>query len=181
MVVIAIQCTKQYTSTITCHTTILLCMLSIPYVYVISQSLSESLSGVSIEIFIKQERLLSPIRFLNRVFISFICEKLLSMEAVRTGIARQMFERVLRWGTLFDAFHLYPILSAVTARSLLAVWKDNSLQKNLGQSHLFWQVKIHETEVTGSMSIQPFKNAVQNYHINFQSFLLLSGRLFNFK
>jgi len=53
-------------------------------------------------------------------------------------IARQMFERVLRWRTLFDAFHLYPILSSVTARSLLAVWKDNYTEKKLGSKSPFF-------------------------------------------
>jgi len=90
------------------------------------------------------------------------------MEAVLMVIARQMFERVLRWRTLFDAFHLYPILSSVTARSLLAVWKDNYTEKKTWVKVTFFcWVKIHETEVTSSMSIQPFKNAVQNYYINF--------------
>ena len=39
-----------------------------------------------------------PIRFLSRVLRSFIWEKLLSTEAVPTGIERQMFARVLMLG-----------------------------------------------------------------------------------
>ena len=47
-------------------------------------------------IFIKFKRLFSPIRLLNLVFISFICEKLCSTEAVETGILKQTLKRVLR-------------------------------------------------------------------------------------
>ena len=55
---------------------------------------SERLSGDSIAIFIKQERLNSSIQFLNRVLISFIWEKLLSTEAVPTEMERQIFDSV---------------------------------------------------------------------------------------
>ena len=50
------------------------------------QSGSCTLSGDSIAIFIRWEKLLSLRRFHSRVFNSFICEKLLSTEAVETGL-----------------------------------------------------------------------------------------------
>ena len=64
-----------------------------------SKSSSDSVSGDSMAIFI---RLLSPSRFLNLVLISFISEKLLSTDAVPTGIDRQISNKVL---TLLLAFH----------------------------------------------------------------------------
>ena len=51
-----------------------------------SRSSSVSLGGDSVAIFIKQERVFSPMRFLRRVLMSFISEKLRSTEAVATGI-----------------------------------------------------------------------------------------------
>ena len=45
-------------------------------------------------------RLDCPIRFRILVFISFICEKLLSTEAVLTDIYRQIFARVLMFGNM---------------------------------------------------------------------------------
>ena len=51
-------------------------------------------------IFIKEERLDCQIRFRILVFISFICKKLLSTEAVPTGIDRQIFARVLMFGNM---------------------------------------------------------------------------------
>ena len=65
-----------------------------------SRSLSVSFSGESIAIFIKCDRLVSPIQFLSLVFIIFICEKLRSTEAVVTGMDKQTVERVLRLGNI---------------------------------------------------------------------------------
>ena len=46
----------------------------------------------------RDERLLSPSRFLNLVLISFISEKFLSTDAVPTGIDRQISDKVFRFG-----------------------------------------------------------------------------------
>ena len=61
-----------------------------------------SFAGDSIAIFIKWERLFSPVRFLNLVLMSFICEKLGSTEAVPvvTGIDKHTFDRALRFGNM---------------------------------------------------------------------------------
>ena len=89
------------------------------------RSLSESFSGDSIAIFIKEERLLSPMRFLNRVSIIFIYEKLISIEAVPTGIERQIFLACSNWGTLFQAFRYLPILLTVSSYRLLVFWQGS--------------------------------------------------------
>ena len=57
-------------------------------------------SGDSIAIFIRWERLLSLRRFHSRVFISFICENLLSTEAVETGIDRLILASVFKLGNI---------------------------------------------------------------------------------
>ena len=67
---------------------------------IFSRSSFESFSGDSMEIFIKWERLTSPRRFLNRVLIIFILEKLRSTDAVPTGIERHTLARILRFGNI---------------------------------------------------------------------------------
>ena len=71
-----------------------------------SRSLLESFSGDSIAIFIKEERLLSPMRFLNRVLIIFIWEKLLSTEAVPTEIKRHLFASLFKSGNIVSSIFL---------------------------------------------------------------------------
>ena len=77
------------------YTTILLGFLFRTVIIALIASESESFSSVSMDIFIKWERLDCPSRFRILVFISFICEKLLSTEVVPTGIDKRMFARVL--------------------------------------------------------------------------------------
>ena len=71
-----------------------------------SRSLSESFSGGSIASFFKEERLLSPMRFLNRVLIIFIWEKLISTEVVPTGIERQIFASLFKLGNIVSSISL---------------------------------------------------------------------------
>ena len=65
-----------------------------------SRSSSESISGDSIAIFIKLDRLESLRQFLRRVLINFIWEKLLSTDAVETGRVRLMVASVLKFGNM---------------------------------------------------------------------------------
>ena len=67
-------------------TTLLFFLFHISTIF--SSSNSHSFSGDSIAISIRYDRLDSPIRFRNRVFIIFIPEKLHSTDAVPTGIDR---------------------------------------------------------------------------------------------
>ena len=66
----------------------------------------ESFSGDSMAIFIKELRSLSPMRFLNRVLINFIWDKLLSTEAVPTGIERQIFDSLFKLGNIDSSISL---------------------------------------------------------------------------
>ena len=52
-------------------------------------------------------------RFLIRIFINFILEKLLSTEAVLIGIVRQMFARVLMLGKI--VLSISSVLSSVSS------------------------------------------------------------------
>ena len=65
-----------------------------------SRSSSESISGDSIAIFIKLDRLESLRQLLRRVLINFIWEKLLSTDAVETGRVRLMVASVLKFGNM---------------------------------------------------------------------------------
>ena len=73
-------------------------------------------------IFIKCERLVSLKQLHRRVFISFICEKLLSTEAVATGMDRPMVASVFKFGNILlsISFHLLLIPSTATSCSLYA-------------------------------------------------------------
>ncbi len=56
---------------------------------IFSKSMSHTYSGDSIAIFIRYDRVVSPMRFRSRVFIIFICEKLHSIARSSTNRNRQ--------------------------------------------------------------------------------------------
>ena len=73
-----------------------------------SKSLSDNCSGASKATFIKWDRLISDSLFHKRDLISFIFEKLLSTDAVVTGIVRQTVASNFRLG------YIAPIMLLVT-------------------------------------------------------------------
>ena len=77
-----------------------------PYVHYLS--LSDNCSGDSIVTFIRWDKLMSDSLFRKRDLISFIWEKLLSTDAVVTGIVRQTVANDFRLG------YIAPIMSLVT-------------------------------------------------------------------
>ncbi len=88
------------------YTDILLCFLFQTSI-ICSNSLSDYCSGDSEDILIKCDKLNSDSLFRSRDLIVFICEKLLSTDAVVTGIVRQILASVLRFG------YIAPISSVV--------------------------------------------------------------------
>lgn len=72
-----------------------------------SKSLSDKCSGGSRATFTRCDKLISESLFCKRDLINFICEKLLSTDAVVTGIVSQIVASALRFG------YIAPIISLV--------------------------------------------------------------------
>ena len=77
-----------------------------------------------ITIFIKYERCVSPMPFLNMVIIIVIFEKLHSTDAVQTGIDRQMLAKVYKMGNIVRS--ISPVLVIVLLNLPLA-WGDYTI------------------------------------------------------
>ena len=103
-------------------------------------SSSVSVPGDSITIFIRCDKLLSLKQLRKRVCISFICEKLLSTEAVAMGIERVTVASVLKLGNM------------VFSMSLEANSPNCTFMSSLGCLAMNWRNVFHSVQMSEEIS-----------------------------